>query len=417
MTTASLSSPLGRIDILDALRGFALLGVILIHMIQHFGMSSPPTGDGIMHHEALDGAIRWFSYNIVMGKFINIFAFLFGMSFFIQMDRAKKKGIDFTWKFVWRMVLLLIMGILSHSFFNIEIISVYAVFGLLMLLLDKFSNTVLIVMAALLLLGIPRIIQVFNHNQALSSIETEIAEDSTEATTERTEPEHLANPSFVNTAKYNYKERLQGKLNYQFGFIGRGFVTLALFILGLIVGRVRFFENLYDNHKKNKKIFFYFLAGLVAISIIQYILPTQNTRIFFRADGVHLSSAVVLAQTLKDISLVLFTGVLTMGFILLYQNASYKKKLDVLAPYGRTALTNYIMQGVIGAILFAPWALGAYFGRWGLTSLFVLGIVIYILQIIFSKYWLKSYLYGPLEWLWRSGTYMKFQPFKKSKSN
>ena len=410
MSTVSLSSPLGRIGILDALRGFALLGVILIHMIQHFGMAAPPSDDGIMHHEALDGAVRWFSYNIIMGKFINIFAFLFGMSFFIQMDRAKKKGIDFTGRFVWRMILLFMMGIIAHSFFNIEIISVYAVFGLLMLLLDKFNNTTLMVLAVILLIGVPRIIQVISHNQELQTTISKLDEESSADTAE---PEHLANPSFINTAKYNYKERLPGKLNYQFGYIGRGFVTLALFILGLIVGRIRFFENLYINHAKNKKLFYYFLAGLLIVSCVQYILPPQNTRIFFRAEGEYLSSSVVLAQTLKDISLVLFTGVLVMGFILLYRNEAYRNRLDVLAPYGRTALTNYLMQGVIGAFLFAPWAFGTYFGRWGLTSLFILGIIFYILQIIFSKYWLKNYLYGPLEWLWRSGTYMKLQPFKK----
>lgn len=415
MTKASLSSPLGRIEILDALRGFALLGVILIHMIQHFGINSTPSDYGIMHFEALDSAIRWFSYNIIMGKFINIFAFLFGMSFFIQMDRAKKKDIDFTWRFVWRMILLFIMGVLSHSFFNIEIISVYAVFGLLMLLLDKFSNVTLIVLAAILLLGVPRIFQVISHNQELQTNVSNIEKESSEATVEPTIPDHLAEPSFINTAKHNYKERLSGKLNYQFGYIGRGFVTLALFILGLIVGRIRFFENLYVNHSLNKKLFYYFLAGLLIITFVQYILPSQNIRIFFRAEGEYLSSSLVLAQTLNDISLVLFTGVLTMGFILLYHNPVYRRRLDVLSPYGRTALTNYLMQGVIGAVLFAPWALGSYFGRWGLTSLFILGIIIYILQIIFSKLWLEHYLYGPLEWLWRSGTYMKLQPFKNRK--
>ena len=409
----ALSSPLQRISILDALRGFALLGVILIHMIQHFGMFSPPSGDGILHFEAADGAIRWFSYSIVMGKFINIFAFLFGMSFFIQMDRAEKKGIDFRIKFVWRMVLLFVMGVLSHSFFNIEIISVYAVFGLLLLLLNKMNNFVLLGVVAFLLLGGPRVIKAALHN---SSLNTEVVEDTQQVEEQNREvvvPEHLANPSFINTAMYNYKERFAGKLNYQFGFIGRGFVTLALFILGLVVGRVRFFERLQERSRLNGKLFIWFLAGLAGVTIFQNILPPENTRMFFRTDGLHITSSLLVAKMLEDIAMVLFTAVLVMGFILLYQKIQFRKYLEILAPYGRTALTNYMMQGVIGAILFAPWALGFYFGEWGMTALFILGILIYILQIIFSKYWLNRYLYGPLEWLWRSGTYMKWQPFRR----
>ena len=61
-------------------------------------------------------------------------------------------------------------------------------------------------------------------------------------------------------------------------------------------------------------------------------------------------------------------------------------------------------------------AFGPIFGGWGDTALFLFGILIYILQVIMSKYWLKNYLYGPLEWLWRSLTYLKVQPYKKKKS-
>ena len=78
-----------------------------------------------------------------MGRFINIFALLFGLSFFIQMDRAAKKGIDFRGRFVWRMIILMVLGILCHSFYNVEIISVYAFFGLLMIPLYKVKKWVL----------------------------------------------------------------------------------------------------------------------------------------------------------------------------------------------------------------------------------------------------------------------------------
>lgn len=116
----SISAPQNRIHVLDALRGFALLGVILMHMLQHFGVFS-----GVRPEEplfpVLDEAIQWLSQHVIMGKFINIFAFLFELSFFIQMDRASKKGIDFRLRFVWRMVILFAIGIFGNSFLDLVI--------------------------------------------------------------------------------------------------------------------------------------------------------------------------------------------------------------------------------------------------------------------------------------------------------
>ncbi|SNR35488.1 DUF418 domain-containing protein [Lutibacter flavus] len=409
----SLSSPLKRITVLDALRGFALLGVILIHMIQHFGIFSMSSQNEVLHFPMLDEAVRWIGNNIIMGRFINIFAFLFGISFFIQMDRAEKKGVNFRFRFIWRMILLLSLGLLAHSFFNLEIISIYAFFGLLLLPLYRVKNYMLLTLVALLLIGGPRIIQVVNHNNKLAKEQVVVSEESNNDQTARTLPEHTANPSFLNSAKYNYEERLPGKLNYQFGFIGRGYITLALFILGLYVGRNRFFEKIDEQKKRNLWLFVGFLSGTLLITLIQKILPDQNMFILFRPDGQNISTSILLTRTLEDIGMVLFTGALTMGFILLYQKTKFRNYLEVLSPYGRTALTNYIIQGVIGCLIFAPWAFGTIFSDWGVSALFFLGIVIYIVQIIFSKMWLKRFLYGPLEWLWRSGTYLKFQPFIK----
>lgn len=76
-------------------------------------------------------------------------------------------------------------------------------------------------------------------------------------------------------------------------------------------------------------------------------------------------------------------------------------------------LTNYVAQSIVGGTMFSMWGLGAVFGSWGTTEVFVLGLAVYIIQAIFSKYWLKYFLYGPLEWFWRSATYLKIQPFRK----
>jgi len=401
-----------RITVLDALRGFALLGVILIHMLQHFGIRSMPSDQNVSLFPALDQVIQWIGQNIIMGRFVNIFAFLFGLSFFIQMDSAARKGIDFRKRFVWRMFLLFMLGLLAHSFYSLEIISVYAVFGLLMIPLYRAKIWILMSIACLIILGTPRIIQATTHNSEVSrQTENQINEPNPQAQTEV--PDHISNPSFFNSAKYNYEERYTGKLNYQFGMIGRGYLTFAMFILGLVVGRIRFFEKLGTKKSRNWFLFLGFAVATFLINWIISLMPPVETRILLFPAGSYITYDLLAVKALEDISLVLFSGALTMGFIILYQTRIMGKYLDILSPYGRMGLTNYIMQGLIGSLLFSMWAFGSVFSAWGATELFVLGILIYIMQIVVSKYWLKYFSYGPLEWLWRSGTYLKFQPFLK----
>ena len=107
---------------------------------------------------AFDSAVQWLSQNVIMGKFINIFAFLFGLSFFIQMDRAAQKGIDFRKRFLWRMAILFVIGIVGNCFYTGDILSIYAVFGAIMVFLFRFKNKILMLIVALLLFGVPRML-------------------------------------------------------------------------------------------------------------------------------------------------------------------------------------------------------------------------------------------------------------------
>ena len=119
------------------------------------------------------------------------------------------------------------------------------------------------------------------------------------------------------------------------------------------------------------------------------------------------------AQALNDVNMVLSSAVIAMAFIVLYQMRGVGKVLDMLSPYGRMGLTNYVSQSIIGALLFAMWAFGDKFGAWHSAEILLLGLGVYAVQVIVSKVWLSHFKYGPLEWLWRSLTYFKQQPFLK----
>jgi uncharacterized protein len=409
-----ISAPQSRIHVLDALRGFALLGVILMHMLQHFGVfSGMPQSEP--QFPALDAAIQWLSQNVIMGKFINIFAFLFGLSFFIQMDRGAKKGIDFRKRFIWRMGILFAIGIVGNSFFTADILPIYAAFGVIMVVLFPLKNWMLITIAMLLLIGTPRIIST-NYDRLVKTEQVDnISQKSVSNEPNRSRPAPpvavMEKPSFFKSAETNLTTGFVRKLNYQFGLNGRGYITMALFILGLVVGRLRFFEGVETYKKRNVLLF----VGFAVTAFIISFIPLQTVTFRMLMSGMELSPGMLASMALKDIQTVLFSGALAMSFIILCQTKGLGKYLSVIIPYGRMGLTNYVTQSIVGGILFSMWGLGAIFGSWGITEVFALGLVVYVVQAIFSNYWLKYFLYGPLEWFWRSATYLKVQPFKKKK--
>jgi len=106
------------------------------------------------------------------------------------------------------------------------------------------------------------------------------------------------------------------------------------------------------------------------------------------------------------------SGVIVCSFILLYQRASWQRRFNFFAPYGRMALTNYIFQALVGTFIMFGWGLGLL-GTIPTSILALMAIVLVVLQTWGSKWWLTKYKYGPLEWLWRSGTFLKWQPFKR----
>lgn len=405
----TLSTPLARVTLLDALRGFSLLGVIIMHMLQQFSIFSfsPDRPDPLF--PVMDQAIQWFGQNVVMGRFINIFAFLFGLSFFIQFDRAAKKGIDFRGRFIWRMVVMFAIGLIGNAFYGGEIITLYAVFGILLVLLYRVKSWILITIAALLFLGTPRVLQV-SYTTYLKSEQSTVPTEMRQRDAARIAAQS-EEPSFANSVKHNFTRGFQGKLNYQFGLFGRGYLTFALFVVGLLVGRIRFFEQ--ELPKRKTTLYFAgFTLSVLLISFVTNLLPALDFQALRGGKADYMLSGLTL-MTLNDLKIVVFSGAVVTGFALLYQNRSISKYLDVFSPYGRMGLTNYEMQGVLGCFIFSMWAFGPIFQNWGTTELFVLGIGIYIAQLIFSAFWLNRYLYGPLEWMLRTATYLKKQPFRK----
>lgn len=411
-----------RINVIDALRGFALLGVILIHMLQYFGYSSGYDMSVTARFPMFDKGVELLANYVIAGRFINIFSFLFGLSFFIQMDRASKKGIDFRGRFLWRMVILFVIGLIGTIFTYMDILTIYAFFGIILVLLFPLKNWILITLTCLILSGLPLMSIVGFDNITLkqtTAINTvELTEAELTDSTPIYENNIMVSTSFLESAKDNLTTKTSEKLNFQFRQSARGYVTFALFILGFVVGRTGFFERVNIRRRKNYILLItFFIASFVTMLIGKLITPENPINLLMHiTQGLEVPLYSIIISSLNDLGSLFQSGVLAMGFIVLYQTKALGKYLDILSSYGRMGLTNYELQNLSGAILFSTWGFGSFFGNLGLTELFTLGLIIYAMQIIISKQWMKHFLYGPLEWLWRSGTYMKWQPFKKRKT-
>jgi uncharacterized protein len=120
----------------------------------------------------------------------------------------------------------------------------------------------------------------------------------------------------------------------------------------------------------------------------------------------------MLGLTAFDLSNLAMTFLLLGLFVISYRGLRIRRFLNSFAPYGRMALTNYLIQSIAGTFLFYGWGLG-FLGELRNVYTFGLALLLISLQMAFSNWWLKRYNYGPFEWIWRSLTYFKYYPLRR----
>ncbi len=394
----TLASSGGRITVIDALRGFSLIGICLIHGMQHFGAMGTMAPQAMFPWEGtLDEIFWWFINYLVFGKFFIIFSCLFGLSFFIQMDRAAQKGVDFRPRFLWRLVLLLVIGFVHGLLVRVDILLVYALLGFVLVLMYKWPTKLLVGITLFLFLGGASLIPVAYKAVTVPTVE-QVVERPTTAPIARAETPRQV-PTLAETIENNAWDGLIGKMNFQFAS-GRIYLTLGLFILGFIVGRIRLFQRL-DEFRS--RLNYGALVALVLIALL-YVLKLYIPAASWREVSIN---AWMGATTTNLINLM--TAYLWVMLVLeAYRSVKVQNAMKPLVSYGRMGLTNYIVQSVTGVFIFSGFGLDwSHLGVF-LSVLVCLGFT--AIQIAFSQYWLSGLRYGPMEWLWRTGTYMKWQP-------
>ncbi len=393
-----ITPPSERIAIIDVLRAFALLGIIITHAEMGF-LAGPVPSQDFMHFSALDGSVHRWIGTLVESKFFSIFSFLFGLSFAIQLDNAARKGTAFAGRFAWRLVVLFVIGLAHQLLFNGDILMIYAALGLLLIPLGKVKSGVLLVVALLLLLNVPGLVQglasigapplTAEQQQANARI-GELFTVGGKALYDATKSGSLAD-----IARVNFGYGLEMKWLFQL-FSGRFWITFGCFLLGMCAGRA----NLFRESDASRTFFRWLLIGAGSVAVLSTVLTLT-----YSAPSALASALMRFVSDLQKASL---AATYVAGITLMFWNYS-RGALSQLAPLGKMGLTTYLMQSVFLAALFYGVGFGMM-GEIGSAMAVGLGAVFFVVQVFMARWWLQRFSMGPVEWLWRSATYLRWQP-------
>ncbi len=396
MTLTSSAKSSQRIETIDILRGFTLFGIIIIHMVEQYYAGRMP--EGIQQATLSDQIVDGIAAFLIMGKFFMIFSFLFGLSFYLQFSKSDS---GFLGRFAWRLFLLGLIGLIHHIHYRGDILTIYAMLGFLLLIFNRLSDKALLITGILLTLNVPTILLrswalVTNYDlNTLFNSDQAVLKQYYETVKFGTYPEIL---------KANFLD-FGSKMIFQI-WSGRLFITLGLFLLGVYVGRRKFFENIEGYIPQLRKSIKYSLFGMLGCIVLAVGFFAGAAAL-----KVPLSPAanVLVGGTLFDLFNTGLAIVYVAGIILLARKAKW---LSILYPVGRMGLTTYLMQALFGTLVYFSYGLGLL-GELSSGMRVLIAVGLFVVQIVIARVWFQYFQYGPVEWLWRSLTYMKFQPLVK----
>lgn len=378
-----------RIEVVDALRGFAVMAIILVHNLEHFIFPVYPT-DSPGWLNTIDQGILNSIFTLFAGKAYAIFALLFGFTFYIQTNNQKKQDKDFGYRFLWRLVLLVGFATLNAAFFPAgDVLLLFAVIGLVLFVTRNWSDKAILITAVICLL---QPIEWYHYIANLVNPAHQL-------------PDLKVGEMYAEVAEYtkagNFWDFILGNitLGQKASLLwavnaGRFFQTAGLFLLGFYIGR----KELFTSSERNLR---FWVKTLIVSAITFAPLYTLKELIMQGTAVVQQSVGTVFDMWQK----LAFTLVLVASFILLYQSKKFSNAIGSLRFYGKMSLTNYITQSILGAIIYFP--IGLYLAPYcGYTISLLIGLFTFLLQVKFCQWWLSGHKQGPLEYIWHKWTWI-----------
>ncbi len=382
--------PKERIIVVDALRGVALSGIMLLHQIEHFNYYRKPLSSPDWL-SAIDGNVWNTLFFIFGGKAYATFSLLFGFSFWLQFSNWAENGYDFGGRFLWRMVLLFGFGMLHTVVFSGDIVILYAVFAIPLFFTRKWPDWSVLLLAILLLVRPLDLVYLL-----VTLLGGDVTAPKVGNPYWQQLGPFLSGESFWELCKANFAIGIKAHSLWSWN-VGRVFQAPGLFLLGVFVARKGVFLNW--NVKRWLLLFCSGVAGYFLFVLIRlYVTGIYDLDQARSIVGSVFDSYGKLSLAASFVSLVFIVWNSRVG----------GKILGALAPYGRMSLTNYLMQSAIGTVLYHGWA----FALWevaGSTISLGIGLIVLAFQIVASHWWLKRHKQGPLESVWRNLTWLGYR--------
>lgn len=379
---------LARILEIDVLRGVALVGIIIIHHIEHFHVFRTPDHTPEWLSD-FDPKVMSAVFFMISGKAYALFSLLFGMSFWIQIKRRHLRGQRYVWRHVWRMALLFGFGMFHEVFFSGDILHMYAVFGVFLLAVRRLPPAWLLALS-LVLISLPlHVASLADAAITGSGFNFRVQEENWLADIHQI----TMSPSFWDDVRFNFVV-LDDILVWNWN-VGRVLLVPGLFLAGVYVAKAKLLDR-----PARWWVGVLYIAATVSLAfwaIKNHVLPM----IEFNESDRYV--ATVFFETHHRTA---FMIVYASGVVLAWKVGLWRRALGILAPFGRLGLTNYILSSVLGGFIYFGWGLGLH-EYLGSTLTFFVGCASLAAQIALSHLWLRFFDQGPLEALWRYLTWLR----------
>jgi len=379
----------------DALRGFALLGILAVNI---WLFADPYFASGMNNPRyagALDVAVRFVVALLFETKFYLLFSFLFGYSFTLQMAAADRAGAAFRPRMLRRSAGLVMLGVLHGCLlFYGDILHLYGLLCFLLLALYGSQRRAIEIAAVLLLLAALML--------AALGVLVLLGGDGT--------PD--LKPVFAKLAAFHGDARsTQAYVAGEFPstvallLFGQGPSAFAMFLLGMAAGREQLFARVEVLRAWLPRILR--LGVLGGAGALFYALASEI------APG---GAMIIFATALSVLTAPLLTAAYVAGLLMLFDSRHGPRVIAALAPMGKLALSNYLMQSLVMALLFTGYGTRLC-GELPAIAVLALVPAIYLTQMAISAWWLKHHTYGPAEWLLRAITNWQFPPASRIRIN
>ncbi len=406
----SVGGPTGadRLEIVDIVRGFALFGVLVANMVwttQLFATSEEQMSQ--LPSAPVDTGVSFGVLWLISYKFYSLFSVLFGLGFALQMSRLAKQGASGIVVFRRRLIVLFVLGALHATLLWFgDILHIYALLGFALLLFRDRSDRAILGWAALIA-GVMLLMPVLH----LLIPALDAGPDDWDSVRDARYAA-MAGGSYADVLAMNTGVQVEVYSTLSFRTDQMPYWYLSVFwkfLVGLWLGRRLLAAGPAGLLPAARRIAPWALSiGL----IVNFVLA--GSTFFFDAWIPDASTALLLAWFPLDIGIaVLSLGYACLLLVLHEDRPAWRHRIGVLAPVGRMALTNYLAHSALFVLLFYGIGTGLL-GRVGTAGSVLMCLIIFAAQIELSAWWLRRFRFGPMEWLWRSLTYGRAQPMRRT---